>query len=419
MKWVYDKIQGDKLIWIITMLLSLISLPLIYVATDELAINFKNGNTSFFVIKHFFILLISLVLIYYVHFVNHKYFSRISILLMFVAVPLLLFTMISGVASNDATRWMKIPIINLSFQTSDFAKLALTIYLARILSRKQAILGDFKEVFIHIFLPVLVVCALIVKEDFSTTALIFGTCMIIMFFGNVKLSHIGGVIGGIVILFLLIVLVKPEWFPRFPTWVSRLSSFFASSDSLESIASNNEGNYQSNLSKASIIDGGVFGTLLSDGKYPSPPQAASDFIFSTLVKNYGMVGGFATLILYLLLLFRSIKIAVKAEKLFSSLLVIGLSFGIAFQAFSNMAVAVGIFPVTGQPLPMISMGGTSIWFTALSIGMILSVSRDSMNNNSGTNVTSKPGSTSKGSSTSDPNSLLKSSIEKVVRHGKT
>jgi len=372
MKWVYDKIQGDKIIWVITMFLALISLPLIYVATDELALSFKGGNTSFFVIKHFFILLISLVLIYYVHLVNHAYFSKLSLYLMYIAVPLLIFTLISGVNANSATRWMRIPIVGLSFQTSDFAKLALTIYLARALSRKQAILYDFKQVMLHIFTPVLIVCALTVKEDFSTTALIFGTCMIIMFFGNVKLSHIGIVLGSIALFFVLVILIKPDLFPRMETWVNRLSSF-------SDVADNQEGNYQSNLSKAAILDGGMFGTMLNDGKYPAPPQAASDFMFSTLIKNFGMVGGFTTLLMYLLFLFRSIKIAVKSPKIFSSLLVIGLAFSISFQAFSNMAVAVGLFPVTGQALPMISMGGTSIWFTALSIGIILSVSRDVFN----------------------------------------
>lgn len=283
--------------------------------------------------------------------------------------------MVSGVNANQAVRWMRIPIVGLSFQTSDFAKLALTIYLARALSKKQAILDDFKQVFLHIFAPVLLVCALTVKEDFSTTALIFGTSIIIMFFGNVKIGHIGIVLGGIVLFFLLVVLIKPDLFPRMDTWMSRLNSF-------SDVADNQEGNYQSNLAKAAIIDGGMFGTMLNDGKYPAPPQAASDFIFSTLVKNFGLVGGFITLLMYLLFLFRSIKIAVKSTKIFSSLLVIGLAFGIAFQAFSNMAVAVGLFPVTGQPLPMISMGGTSIWFTALSIGIILSVSREVINKES-------------------------------------
>jgi len=371
MKWVYDKIQGDKFIWVITIFLALISLPLIYVATDELAMSFKGNNTSFFVIKHFFILLTSLVLIYYVHLFNHAYFSKLSLYLMYIAVPLLVFTMVSGVNANSATRWVQIPIVGLSFQTSDFAKLALILYLARVLSKKQAILDDFKQVMLYIFAPVLIVCALTVKEDFSTTALIFGTCMIIMFFGNVKVSHMGMVIGGIVLLFLLVSKIAPDLFPRMDTWVSRLSSF-------SDVAEDQEGNYQSNLSKAAIVDGGMFGTF-NGGKYPAPPQAASDFMFSTLIRNFGLVGGFVTLLMYLLFLFRSIKVAVKAPKLFSSLLVIGLAFSISFQAFSNMAVAVGLFPVTGQALPMISMGGTSIWFTALSIGIILSVSRDVVN----------------------------------------
>ena len=370
MQWLYEKIHGDKVIWAITFFLSLISLPLIYVATDELAVSFKGGNTSFFVIKHFIILLIAFVIIYYVHLINHSYLSKISLILLYMTIPLLILTIATGQNINSAERLLRIPVINLSFQTSDFAKLALMLYLARILSRKQDILDDFKLVFLYIFLPVLVICALIVKEDFSTTALIFGTCLIIMYFGNVQLKHIGLVVGGIVLVFLLVALIKPDLFPKMKTWMNRLISFSAEA------GENSEGNYQSNLSKASIIDGGLFGTYFSKGTYPSPPQASSDFIFSTLVKNYGFVGGLITMLLYLWFLFRSIKVAVKTQKVFSSLLVIGLAFSIAFQAFSNMAVAVGLFPVTGQPLPMISMGGTSIWFTAIAIGIILSVSRD-------------------------------------------
>ena len=367
MKWILEKIKGDKIIWGITMLLSLISLPLIYVATDELAVNFKDGNTSFFVIKHFFILVVAFLVIYYVHLMNHSIFSKLSVLLVIITVPLLLITMLTGQNINSAERWLKIPVINLSFQTSDFAKLSLTIYLARVLSKKQEVLGDFKEIFKHIFIPLLLICGLIVKQNFSTTALIFGTSLIIMFFGGVKIQHIAIVLATGALIFAVMVVVKPDLFPRLDTWTSRLDSYSEG---------DNEGNYQSNLSKASIVDGGLYGTLLNDGKYPAPPQAASDFMYSTLVKNFGLFGGVVTLLLYLLFLFRSIRIAVKTPKIFSSLLVVGLSFSIIFQAFSNMAVAVGILPVTGQPLPLISMGGTSIWFTAISIGIILSVSRE-------------------------------------------
>ncbi len=367
MKWILEKIKGDKMIWGITMFLSLISLPLIYVATDELAVNFKDGNTSFFVIKHFFILVVAFLVIYYVHLMNHSLFSKLSVLLVIITVPLLLITMLTGQNINSAERWLKIPVINLSFQTSDFAKLSLTIYLARILSKKQEVLGDFKEIFKHIFIPLLLICALIVKQNFSTTALIFGTSLIIMFFGGVKIQHIAIVLGTGALIFAIMITILPELFPRLDTWISRLSSYSEG---------DTEGNYQSNLAKASLIDGGLYGTLLNDGKYPAPPQAASDFMFATLVKNFGLVGGVVTILLYLLFLFRSIRIAVKAPKIFSSLLVVGLSFSIVLQAFSNIAVAVGILPVTGQPLPLISMGGTSIWFTAISIGIILSVSRE-------------------------------------------
>jgi cell division protein FtsW len=302
-----------------------------------------------------------------VHLMNHSIFSKLSVLLVIITVPLLLITMLTGQNINSAERWLKIPVINLSFQTSDFAKLSLTIYLARVLSKKQEVLGDFKEIFKHIFIPLLLICGLIVKQNFSTTALIFGTSLIIMFFGGVKIQHIAIVLATGALIFAVMVVVKPDLFPRLDTWTSRLDSYSEG---------DNEGNYQSNLSKASIVDGGLYGTLLNDGKYPAPPQAASDFMYSTLVKNFGLFGGVVTLLLYLLFLFRSIRIAVKTPKIFSSLLVVGLSFSIIFQAFSNMAVAVGILPVTGQPLPLISMGGTSIWFTAISIGIILSVSRE-------------------------------------------
>lgn len=370
MKWVYEKIQGDKVIWGITIFLSLISILLIYVATDDLAYSFKDGNSFYFVTKHTIILALSLAIIYYIHLVPPTYFSKIGVFLFYISVPLLLITMIIGFSVNSADRWLKIPVINLSFQTSDLAKIAIILYLSRKLSKSQNILGDIKEVFKQLFIPVLLVFALVVKSDFSTAALILGICLILMFFGGVKITHMLTILGIGAGVFLLLVLIKPDLFPRLGTWQSRLESFWEGSN-------DTEGNFQSNLAKASIIDGGIKGTLFNDGKYPSPPQAASDFIFSTLIKHFGIIGGFITILLYLLFLYRSILIAIKAQKIFSTLLVVGLSSTIILQAFSNMAVSVGILPVTGQPLPMVSMGGTSIWFTALSIGIILSVSKSS------------------------------------------
>ncbi len=371
MKWVYDKIFGDKIIWGITIFLSLISVLLIYVATDDLAYAFKDGNTFYFVTKHAIILALGLLIVYYVHLIPPHLFSKLGVLLLIVSVPLLLLTLFIGFNVNSADRWLIIPGINLSFQPSDLAKIAIVLYLSRLLVKKQEILKDFKSVLLQIFLPVIFVCALIVKSNFSTAALTFGICLCVMYFGGVKLWHILLVLVMGASIFTLAITIKPDAFPRLETWKNRIFAY-------KKGAEDNEANYQSNLSKAAIIDGGIKGTLFKDGEYPSPPQAASDFIFSTIVKHFGLIGGFTTIVLYLLFLFRSVKIAVRADKVYYTLVVVGLSSAIVLQAFSNMAVAVNIFPVTGQPLPMVSMGGTSIWFTAFAIGIILSISRVSV-----------------------------------------
>lgn len=372
MQEIYNKIYGDKVIWGVIISLALLSIPIVYVGTEQLAL-LRGGNFFYFVLKHAIILLSAFVIAYQVSKMKHGYLSRLSLIFMVVTIPLLLYTMLAGHSVDQASRWIKIPVIGLSFQTSDFAKISLTIYLARVLSRKQGELNDLKEVVKHLFLPVVLTCALIIKSDFSTAALIMGGCFIMMFFGGVKMSHFGIVCLVLIGLFAIAVLLFPEKFERLLTWGSRLEAYNDASDPR---------NYQKNLAQASIYDGGAAGLWFDilPGKYGQPPQAASDFIYATILRNYGLIGGIFTLFMYLLLFFRSIKIARKCNKLFSTLLVIGLSSGLVLQAFSNMAVAVGIFPVTGQPLPMVSMGGTSLWFTAISIGIILSVSREISSN---------------------------------------
>ena len=374
MREVYDKIYGDKIIWGVIISLGLLYIPIIHAGTAPLIHAFKGGNHFYFVFKHGIILLFAFVIAYQTSKIKHGYLSRISLVLMAITVPMLLYTMFSGHGVSSAVRWIKIPVIGLSFQTSDLAKISLIIYLARVLSKKQNELGDLKEVVKHLFLPVIFMCALVVKSDFSTAALIMGMCLLVMFFGGVKISHFAIVLGGLGLLFFIMITILPEWFPRLETWKHRIFSFVEGSGDAD-------GNYQKYLSEASIWDGGPIGLWFSNGgKFPQPPQAASDFIFTTIIRNYGIAGGIFTIIMYLLLLFRSIMIAKRTKKLFSTLLVIGLSSGIVLQAFSNMAVAVGVFPVTGQPLPMVSMGGTSLWFTAVSIGIILSVSREVSSN---------------------------------------
>jgi len=370
MRELYNKIYGDKIIWGIIISLGLMSIPVIYVGTSHLVHAFKGGNHSYFVLKHGIILLFAFVIAYQTSKIKHGYLSRISLVLMAMTVPLLLYTMFSGHSVSSAVRWIKIPIIGLSFQTSDLAKLSLIIYLARVLSKKKNELGDIKEVIKHLFLPVILMCALVVKSDFSTAALIMGVFLLMMFFGGVKISHFIIVLGSLGLVFFVMITILPEWFPRLETWKHRLFSFTMGAEDIE-------GNYQKYLAEASIWDGGPIGLWFSTvGKFGQPPQAASDFVYATILRNYGIAGGIFTIVMYLLLLFRSIIIAKRSKKIFSTLLVVGLSSGMVLQAFSNMAVAVGIFPVTGQPLPMVSMGGTSLWFTAISIGIILSVSRE-------------------------------------------
>jgi cell division protein FtsW len=371
MQGIYNKIYGDKVIWGVIISLALLSIPIVYVGTEQLAL-LRGGNFFYFVIKHAIILGGAFFLAFQVSKLKHGYLSRLSLVFMVFSIPLLLYTMFAGHNVDDASRWIKIPVVGLSFQTSDFAKISLTIYLARVLSRKQSSLNNFKEVVKHLFFPVVVTCALIVKSDFSTAALIMGGCFIMMFFGGVKLTHFGILILGIIGLFTIMVLLFPENLQRLQTWSNRLAAFTSEN------ANAGSGNYQKSLAQASIYDGGAVGLWFDilPGKYGQPPQAASDFIYATILRNYGLLGGIFTILMYLILFFRSIKIARKCKKLFSTLLVIGLSSGLVLQAFSNMAVAVGIFPVTGQPLPMVSLGGTSLWFTAISIGIILSVSRE-------------------------------------------
>tara|TARA_Y100000589_G_scaffold178891_1_gene169429 strand:- start:439 stop:1590 length:1152 start_codon:yes stop_codon:yes gene_type:complete len=372
MQEIYKKIYGDKVIWGVIISLALLSIPIVYVGTEQLAL-LRGGNFFYFVIKHAIILLTAFIIAFQVSKIKHGYLSRFSIILIWITVPLLIYTMLAGHNVDDASRWIKIPFIGLSFQTSDFAKISLTIYLARILSRKQAELHDFKKVIKYFFLPVVFICALILKSDFSTAILIMGGCFIMMFFGGVKITHFGIVILVLIVFFSIVILTFPDVLQRLLTWVNRLKAY---SDPLH------PGNYQKNLAEASIYDGGALGLWFDifPGKYGQPPQAASDFIYATILRNYGIIGGVFTILMYLVLFFRSIKIAQKCNKIFSVLLVIGLSSGLVLQAFSNMAVAVGIFPVTGQPLPMVSMGGTSLWFTAISIGIILSVSREISSN---------------------------------------
>ncbi|NLF41513.1 MAG: cell division protein FtsW [Bacteroidales bacterium] len=369
MRSILQKIQGDKVIWAVVLVLSLFSLLAVYSSSGTLAYRFQSGNTEYYLIKHFVILVFGLLLMYLTHKIKYSYFSRLSQIALYISVPLLIATLFIGESINDANRWITLPVINLSFQSSDFAKLALITYLARIMTKKQDQIKDFKSAFLPVILPVFIICGLILPANFSTAAVLFATCVVIMFIGRLNTKYILMMVGaGIVALTIFIVVVynMPNK-GRVVTWKQRIENF---------IGKDGANTYQSDQAKIAIASGGLLGKMPGNSTQRNfLPQAFSDFIYAIIIEEYGLIGGIIIVLMYLILLFRGIRISNKSPGTFGALLAAGLSFSLVFQAMINMAVAVNLLPVTGQPLPLVSMGGTSLWFTSLSIGVVLSVSR--------------------------------------------
>ena len=371
MKTILNNIKGDKVIWAVVFLLSIFSVLAVYSSTGTLAFRYQSGNTEYYLIKHLVILLLGFVLMYLAHQVKYKYYARISQLAIYVSVPLLAYTLMFGTNVNEASRWYTLPLINLTFQPSDFAKLALIIFVARLLAKKQENIEDFKKGFIAILLPVLLITLLIMPANLSTAAMIFITCLVLMFVGRVRLRYILALIAiGLVSMTLLIAIVVnvPQLGKRVGTWQNRIESF-SSGDSDE--------NYQVEQAKIAISNGGLTGRMPGNSTQKNfLPHPYSDFIFAIIIEEYGLIGGALVVLLYLVLLFRAIRIVIRCPRNFAAFLTFGVAFSLVFQAMINMMVAVNLIPVTGQTLPLISMGGTSIWFTSISIGIILSVSRE-------------------------------------------
>ena len=358
-------IKGDKVIWTIIIILSLYSLVMAYSSSSNLAFRIAGGNVIPYLMKHLVILVIGIVLIIYLQFFNFKYFSRVSQIGIFVSIVLLFITLLFGVNKGNASRWI------MGFQPSDFAKLILVIYVARMLVYKQIKIKDFKSGLIPILWPISVICALILPADFSTAAILFLVCFIMLFVGGAKIKHLSSVVGSGIILLLLLILVNsmiPGILPRVDTWKNRIISF-------ESGAKKQ--NYQAEMAKRAVANGFLFGRGPGKGNVKDDLYSAqSDFIYASSIEEFGsIIGGLGIVVLYLILFFRSIRIMNKTESKFGSYLVFGLSFMLVFQSLINMGVGVNLFPVTGQPLPLISMGGTSILFTCISLGIILNISR--------------------------------------------
>ncbi len=374
MQAIFNKIQGDKVIWMVTFLLSILSLLAVYSAISTLAFK-AGGNSLGFLFKHLSMFGIGFVVMFVVHKINFKYFSRASQILIYAAAVLLVLTLVFGSNINDAKRWITIPVIGLSFQTSDLAKIVLITFLARQLNHYRTKLHEFNAGILPILAAPVVICGLILPANFSTAAMLFAVCFLMMFIGGVSIRHLFQIAGlgvaGLVAVFLVGKAV-PGSFPRLDTWIHRIENF---------TEPNAEGNYQSDLAQVAIYRGGVIPSGPGSGSSRNYlPHPYSDMIYAFIIEEYGAIfGGLGVLFLYLILLYRSIRTATRCPKHFGGLLALGISFLLVMQAIINMAVAVKLFPTTGQPLPLVSMGGTSIVFTCLAIGMILSVSRSVYN----------------------------------------
>ncbi|MBK7213304.1 MAG: FtsW/RodA/SpoVE family cell cycle protein [Bacteroidales bacterium] len=368
---ILPKIKGDKVIWGVVIILSVFSILAVYSSTTTLAYRFKQGNTEYYLLKHLGILVFGFVLMYAAHKIKYVYYARISQIAVFASIPLLLYTLLFGASINEASRWTTLPGVNVMFQPSDFAKLALIMFVARMLAKKQVNIKDFNAGFIPVLLPILAICFLILPANFSTAAILFVTCVVLMFIGRVNMKYLLGMAGiGVILLtlFIAFLYISPKSSGRLGTWQNRIENF-SSGDSEE--------NYQVEQAKIAIAKGGVIGQLPGNSMQKNfLPNPFNDFIYAIITEEYGIVGAVIVLFMYLILLFRGIVIVAKAPGNYGAFLAIGVTFSLVFQAMINMAVAVNLLPVTGQPLPLVSMGGTSIWFTSIAIGIILSVSKE-------------------------------------------
>lgn len=374
MQLLFNNLKGDRLIWAIAALLAIFSFLPVYSAASNLAYISGDGDTFNYFVKHFVHLFLGFAIIYGVHKVPYRYFRGLSMVMIPVVLVLLAATMFQPETSESLTnakRWIKVPIVGFTFQPSTLASVVLMVYVARYLSKIKDKTVTFKETILPLWLPVFLVLVLILPANFSTTAIIFTMVMALAFLGGYPIKYLLLILLSGVAAFALFILVAkafPDAMPnRIDTWASRIENFANGEDT--------EADYQIEKAKIAIASGYIKG--VGPGKSTQKnflPQSSSDFIFAIIIEEYGLIGGLFLMTLYLLLLFRIVIASHKADTIFGKLLVIGVGIPIVFQALINMAVAVELFPVTGQTLPLISSGGTSIWITCLAIGIILSVS---------------------------------------------
>ncbi|MFN9681433.1 MAG: FtsW/RodA/SpoVE family cell cycle protein [Bacteroidota bacterium] len=373
------ELKGDRVIWVLISLMTLVSLLGVYSSTGSLSHKEQGGNTEYYLVKQGFIVLFGFFIMYVLHRLHYLRFHRIAPFLFIVAIPLLIFTLAFGVDINSARRWIEIPFLGFTFQSSDFARLALILYLARTISSKQSNIKDFKSAFLPLILPVIIICFLIAPADLSTALLLFSSCIAMMFVGRVAVKYILMLVLLAIIAFSILILLG-HFFPdmvRLATWIERIREFTTDSD----------GGFQVQQSKVAIANGGFFG--MGPGQSIQRnflPSSYADFMYAILVEEYGLLGGLFVISLYMGFFFRITRLVTKSTKAFGAMVVTGLGFSFVFQAFINIAVATHLVPVTGVTLPMISLGGTSIIMNCISLGIILSVSKFVESSNIGTDV---------------------------------
>lgn len=383
--------KGDQVIWGLVVLLTLMSLLAVYSSTGSLAYKYYKGNTEIYLLKQIGFIIFGIAVVYFAHRFNYTVYSRIAQIAFMISIPLLIYTLFFGVKMNEGSRWIKLPIINMTLQSSDFAKLALFMYLSRSISKRQDQIKDLRKGYLPLIAPVVLVCALIAPANLSTALLLGASCMLLLFIGRASMKHLLVTVGIALIPLVFLVLAAISQHDRssvetatvetttqttstltrrVSTWVSRVEHFIYGSEDV------NDDAYQVNQAKIAIARGGLMG--VGPGRSTTRdflPQAYNDFIYAIIIEEYGLIGGAFILFVYLVFLYRCIRIFKRCPYAFGAFLALGLSFTLAIQAMANMAVTVNLFPVTGVTLPLVSMGGSSFIFTCLSIGIILSVAR--------------------------------------------
>ena len=385
-----QRTKGDKVIWALVILLVLASLLVVYSATGSLAYKLYRGNTEVYLFKQITFIILGMAVIYFAHRVNYTIWSKVAYFLFIISIPLLIYTLFFGVRMNEGSRWIRLPIINMTMQTSDLAKLALFMYVSRQISKRQNVIKDFKQGFLPLIIPVGIVCALIAPANLSTALLLGASCLLLFFIGRANTKHLLITVGiaciPIVILIIAAVVrhnsagdeltgskkTSSGLFARADTWINRVEGFmYGSKQSIDDDA------YQVTQAKIAIAKGGLVGVGPGNSTQREfLPQAYNDFIYPIIMEEYGLIGGAFILFIYLVFLWRSIRIFKRCPYAFGAFLALGLSFTLVIQAVANMAVSVNLFPVTGVTLPLVSMGGSSFLFTCFAIGIILSVARN-------------------------------------------